>query len=91
MLEKLSIVHFFTELGNETYEDGFMEKAEEIGDFLSLMKKQFQIPDFQNVKHEQQWKDFLCTKRRTLVREYKMDELVIAGEKLKDAIKKSKE
>lgn len=90
MLEKLSIVDFFTDLGNEAYEDNFMERAEEIAHFLTLMKRQFNIPNFDNVTHEQQWKDFLCEKRRSLVNMHNMDELVIAGKKLKDAIQNSK-
>jgi hypothetical protein len=75
-------------LANEAYEDDFVERAEELEHFIGLMKHHFDIPNFVSEKQEDDFKHLLIEKRRSLIREYKTNELVIAAEKLKKALKK---
>lgn len=65
-----------------------MERAEELEHFIGLMKHHFEIPDFVSEKQENDFKHLLIEKRKSLIREYKTNELVIAAEKLKKALKK---
>ena len=68
-----------------------MERAEELEHFIGLIKHHFEIPNFVSEKQEDDFKHLLIEKRRSLILEYKTNELVRSAEKLKKALNKWKE